>query len=102
MKNKCDKCEDGYVRKNGVLIPCKSCITPERFEKTLKTAIANCGSDYIKKKTLIRIQENLPEYPIMALMEAEFYGSFSETFVSMLKEAYDIRPFMDVKYKNQE
>jgi len=99
MNNKCKHCESGYVKKNGVYTPCKYCITPERFEKTLHTAIANCDDDIIKKKTLRRIRDNLPEYPIVALMEAEHYGKFSPDFISMLKEAYDVKPFMDVTYK---
>ena len=99
MKNRCKYCEEGYVKKNGVYTPCKHCITPERFEKTLNTAIANCGTDVFRKRTLIRIKENLPDYPVVALLEAEHYGQFSKDFVSMLKEAYDIKPFMDVNYK---
>jgi len=99
MKNRCKYCEEGYVKKNGVYTPCKHCITPERFEKTLNTAIANCGSDFLKKKILLRIKQNLPDYPVMALMEAEHYGKFSKDFIRMLKEAYDVKPFMDVIYK---
>lgn len=96
---KCKHCTDGYRSQNGIYLPCKYCITPSRFEKTLETAIANCGDDVERKKTLIRINNNLPEYPVMALLEAESYGKFSKDFIFMLKEAYEIRSFMDVKYK---
>ncbi len=99
MQKSCSHCHNGYIRKNGVYVPCKHCITPERFEKTLNTAIANCGDDIIKKKTLRRIKNNLPDFPVMAMMEAENYGEFNKEFVEMLREAYDIKPFMDVKYK---
>ena len=99
MKHKCKHCEEGYVKKNGVYTPCKHCITPERFEKTLQTAIQNCSTDLARRKTLTTIKGNLPDYPVMALMEAEHYGKFSKDFVSMLKDAYDIKPFMDVIYK---
>ena len=99
MKNKCKHCYDGYVKKNGIYTPCKHCITPERFEKTLEKAIESCGADYLRKKTLLNIKYNLPDYPIMALLEAEHYGQFSKDFIRMLKSAYDIKPFMDVKYK---
>ena len=99
MKDKCKHCEEGYVKKNGVYTPCKHCITPERFEKTLNTAIQNCTTDLLRKKTLVRIKGNLPDYPVMALMEAEHYGKFSKDFILMLKDAYDIKPFMDVTYK---
>jgi hypothetical protein len=99
MKSRCKYCEDGYVKKNGVYTPCQHCITPERFEKTLDKAIASCGPDYFRKKTLSNIKDNLPDYPIMALLEAEHYGQFSKDFMRMLKSAYDIKPFMDVKYK---
>ena len=74
-------------------------MTPERFEKTLNTAISNCANDLARKKTLIRIKRNLPEYPVVALMEAESHGGFSKEFITMLKEAYDVRPFEDVTYK---
>ena len=99
MINRCTHCEEGYVKKNGVYVPCKHCITPERFEKTLQKAIDSCSVDVLKKKVLIRIKNNLPDYPVMALMEAENYGKLSKEFISMLKSAYDIKPFMDVNYK---
>ena len=101
MSNKrCSHCEQGWVKKNGVYTPCKHCITPDRFEKTLQTAINNCGSkDLARKKVLLNIQENLPDYPVLAYMEAESYGKFNKDFISMLKDAYDVKPFMDVKYK---
>tara|TARA_R100001509_G_scaffold158419_1_gene123581 strand:+ start:319 stop:627 length:309 start_codon:yes stop_codon:yes gene_type:complete len=98
MRYKCKYCEEGYVKKNGVYTPCKHCITPDRFQVTLEKAIANCA-DSMKKKALIKIKENLPEYPVVALMEAEHYGKFSKEFISTLKQAYDIKPFMDVVYK---
>lgn len=100
MNKKCTYCHDGYIKKGGVYTPCNHCISPERFEKTLTVAINNCGSDMLKKRALVRIKYNLPDYPVVALMEAEDYGKFSKDFVDMLKNAYDIKPFMDVKYKN--
>lgn len=102
MNKKCKHCTDGYKTENGLCLPCKYCITPARFEKTLETAIANCGKDAIKRKTLIRIKNNLPDYPVMALLEAEGYAKFSSEFIFMLKEAYEIRSFMDVTYKKTE
>ena len=102
MANKCKHCQDGYVKKNGVYTPCNHCITPERFERTLEKAIVNCGPDIERQKTLSRIKNNLPDYPVMALLEAENYGQFSSSFVKMLKEAYDVKPFMDVKYRGIE
>tara|TARA_Y100001938_G_C8067870_1_gene421348 strand:- start:1209 stop:1514 length:306 start_codon:yes stop_codon:yes gene_type:complete len=99
MRKKCKHCEEGYVKKHGVYTPCKHCITPERFEKTLEKAIAGCGSDFLKKKVLLCIKDNLPSYPIMALMEAENYGQFSKDFITMLAQAYDVRQFKDVEYK---
>lgn len=100
MRNRCTRCEGGYVKKNGILTPCNHCITPDRFEITVEKAIKSCTHDAERKRVLLEIKNNLPEYPIMALMEAEHYGEFSKDFMSMLKRAYDIKPFMDVKYKN--
>tara|TARA_B100000959_G_scaffold276999_1_gene332699 strand:+ start:356 stop:658 length:303 start_codon:yes stop_codon:yes gene_type:complete len=98
MHKKCKYCEAGYVKKSGIYKPCQHCITPERFQKTLEVAIGNC-KDSIKKKALSRIQENLPDYPVVALMEANFYGEFGADFIKMLKTAFDVRPFMDVEYR---
>jgi len=87
------------MSRNGILIPCKHCITPERFEATLNKAINNCGPDSERKRTLLRVKENLPDYAIMAVLEAENYGKFSKEFVNMLRSAYDLKPFMDVNYR---
>ena len=35
----------------------------------------------------------------MAVLEAENYGKFSKDFVNMLRNAYDLKPFMDVNYR---
>jgi len=101
MNKKCKQCENGYVMKNGLYLPCKNCITPERFKKTLDIAIKNCKvpKDSRKKRALMRIQENLPDYPVVALMEAEFYGGLGAEFITMLQKAFNIRPFKDVEYK---
>jgi hypothetical protein len=103
-KNICKHCTEGYVKKNGVYTPCKHCITPDRFKKTIEQAIKNCDltSDYERKGALTRIKENLPSFPVVAMMEAEQYGKFSKEFIKMLRDAYDIKPFMDVKYKIDE
>lgn len=98
MKKKCRHCQEGYIKKNGVYSPCKHCITPDRFYKTLETAISTC-TDPLKRKALRMVKANLPDYPIMALLEAEFYGGLGKDFNTMLMEAFDIKPFMDVKYK---
>ena len=81
--------------------PCKHCMTPERFQKTIDTAIKNCNvvSDGKRKQALITVKNNLPDYPVMALLEAEHYGGFTTDFIEMLRDAYHIKPFKDVNYK---
>ena len=98
MNKSCKNCEGGYVKKNGLYLPCADCITPARFEQILKTAISGCKGDSERLKALKRIQSNLPDYPVMALLEAEYYGRFKGNFTDMLIKAYKIRPFQDVKY----
>ena len=68
------------------------------FEKVLMTAIKSCEND-IKKSVLLKIKKNLPDYPVMACLEAEAYGQFGKEFVEMIKSAYDVKTFMDVKYR---
>ena len=104
MRQKCQHCTEGYVKTNGIYTPCRHCITPERFQKTIEQAIKNCDltTDYERKGALTRVKENLPDYPVMAVLEAEHYGGFSKDFMQMLKEAYGINPFKDVKYKGFE
>ena len=97
-KKKCSHCVGGYVRDGSIYYPCNHCMSPERFLKTLEKAIKDC-SDPGKKIVLRRIKANLPEYPVMALLEAENYEGLNKEFVKMLKSAFDIKPFMDVKYR---
>jgi hypothetical protein len=101
MNGICEYCQDGYVKKNGVLRPCQHCITPDRFQTTIETAIKNCviAGDGQRKHALKEIANNLPDYPIMALLEAEHYGGFTKDFIEMMKDAYQIKPFKDVDYK---
>ena len=65
-------------------------------------AITNCKNP-TKKSALKRIKNNLPDYPVMAMMEAESVSGkgavLSEDFIRMLRDAFDIKPFMDVKYR---
>ncbi|MHC4264356.1 MAG: hypothetical protein ACYSUK_00270 [Planctomycetota bacterium] len=72
-------------------------MTPEKFLTSLDRAIKQC-KDQVKTEGLQRVRDNLPDYPVVAKMEAEAIG-LSEKFIEMLVAAYDVKPFIDVAYK---
>lgn len=96
----CIHCNGGFYS-NGK--PCRYCMTPDRFIAALDKAIRECDAkkDRPRLEKLKAVRHHLPEYPVMALMEAEGYG-LADDFVGMLQQAFDVKPFMDVSYKKVE
>ena len=81
-------------------------MTPKRFISSLDKAIRKAGLDEKKKKEagLKAVRLNLPDYPVLAVMEAEA-AKLNKKFIEMLYETFDVKPFMDVSYntiKKQE
>ena len=81
-------------------------MTPKRFISSLDKAIRKAGLDEKKKKEagLKAVRLNLPDYPVLAAMEADAAG-LNKKFIEMLYQTFDIKPFMDVSYntiKKQE
>ena len=75
-------------------------MTPKRFMSSLDKAIRKAGADNKTKKEagLKAVRLNLPDYPVLAVMEAEA-AKLNKKFIEMLYETFDVKPFMDVSYK---
>jgi len=82
---------------------CKHCITAKGFMSSLDKAIelADKKDNKIKANELRLVRANLPEYPVMAVMEAEAV-EMSAKFIEMIEQAFDVKPFMDANYKKVE
>jgi hypothetical protein len=78
-------------------------MTPEKFIASMDKAIKECEvkKDSPRLAKLKIIRSNLPDYPAMAVLEAEALG-MGEKFTTMLQQAFDVKPFMDVCYKKVE
>tara|TARA_Y100000310_G_scaffold129338_1_gene128481 strand:- start:67 stop:384 length:318 start_codon:yes stop_codon:yes gene_type:complete len=102
----CPFCVNGIIGIGPDAKPCKNCMTPKRFISSLDKAIRKAGLDEKKKKEagLKAVRLNLPDYPVLAAMEADAAG-LNKKFIEMLYQTFDIKPFMDVSYntiKKQE
>ena len=102
----CAFCVNGIVGIGADAKPCKYCMTPKRFISSLDKAIRKAVLDEKKKKEagLKAVRQNLPDYPVLAVMEAEA-AELNKKFIEMLYQTFDIKPFMDVSYntiKRQE
>tara|TARA_R110002020_G_scaffold441486_1_gene652292 strand:+ start:339 stop:659 length:321 start_codon:yes stop_codon:yes gene_type:complete len=95
----CPFCVNGIVGIGPDAKPCKNCMTPKRFISSLDKAIRKASLDKKKKKEdgLRAVRLNLPDYPVLAAMEAEA-SKLNKKFIEMLYQTFDIKPFMDVSY----
>lgn len=67
----------------------------EKFLNTLDKAIKDCARNKNNKKLekdLRAIRDFLPDYPVMAVLEAEVRG-MKDDFVIMLSDSFKILPF---------
>lgn len=98
--HQCPRCGGrGVVPQGSSYISCPECLTPEKFLKAIEKAIRECKHEQKKDKlaALEAVQSFLPEYPVMALLEAEAHN-LNPKFVSMMQHSFAVRTFADRKY----
>lgn len=98
---KCETCKDAKViDKKGKFVPCPYCMTEEKLVKAIKGAI----KDFRKEKNdaqadkLQKVLDFLPDYPVMAIMEAEALD-LNPNISLMIRDTFGTLPFGDVSYK---
>lgn len=100
LMKKCEYCQNKQVIQQGrKLIPCQYCMTEDKLMSALKRAVVDAkkeGKDIFAKKLQIVI-DYLPEYPVMAAMEAE-YLELNNSLILMIRDAFQTLPFGDNKY----
>jgi hypothetical protein len=97
---KCEHCKDELtIQEGNKLVPCPYCMTSDRLMNSLKRAIADSKKD--KKQELAQqlqsILNFLPDYPVMALLEAEHH-KVNYNLILMIRDTYQILPFGDQSY----
>ena len=90
----CSRCQDtGVYEENGSFITCTFCVGRQRFMSSLTNAIkqAKRGKRQQLEEDLIAVKSLLPEYPVMAMLEAEARG-LRRDFMTFIMDTFDIRP----------
>lgn len=87
----CEHCKDEGIitTSDGKIQTCKYCLGKRRFmeylDETMKTA------DETTREKMRIIKEYLPDYAVMAVMEADFLN-MSPKFMEMLSNAFGVLP----------
>lgn len=88
----CKHCNKGLVHNSTSLKVCPHCTSAQQLIEAIKLAISNC-----KKKNDTKLMENLkaiikllPEYSVMAVLEAEARNMSTE-FIQLLRDSFDIK-----------
>lgn len=98
---KCEHCNDGKIKQGKTLKVCPYCITEDRLMAALKRTIADYKkegkNDYAGKLQIVL--GHLPEYPVMALLEAEYLG-LSNSLIMLIRDSFQVLPFGDQIYES--
>ena len=91
---KCPYCNDkGYIQRGDTTVAC-SCVDGSKIIKGMRSAIRDfekCGK-HESAQNLVAVLMFLPDYPVVAVMEAEAQG-LHEDFILMIRDAFHIKPF---------
>lgn len=78
---------------------CPYCMNPTKLETSIDRAIKDCGKKDKKLGEKLKIVRSfLPDYPIIAMLEAENL-ELNQNLILLIRDTYGILPFGDVKYK---
>lgn len=91
---KCKNCGDkGFLKQGNVITACPDCITPGRLIDCMKVSIDTFASREPElARKFAKIVQFLPEYPVMAVLEAEFQ-KIDFNFIEVLYKVFEIRHF---------
>ena len=95
MSYSCNKCKDqGSYEENGSSITCIFCGGKQKFIVSLTTAMRNAKAKGNKKlyRDLRAINKLLPEYPVMAVFEAEG-RKIDPSLISFIRQSFDVKAF---------
>jgi len=93
----CHRCQDTGVFQDGMsAMTCPFCAGRQKFMAHLKQAIKQARLTKRKslKEDLLAIHNLLPDYPVMAVLEAEARG-MRHDFINFIKESFDVRPMQE-------
>lgn len=82
---------------------CPYCMNPTKLETSMDKAIKDCGKGNKKElgEKLKLVRSFLPDYPIIAMLEAE-HLELNNNLILLIRDTYAILPFGDVNYKSDD
>ena len=101
--NKCEHCKNGKIKQGKSTITCPYCMSASRLVAALKKTVNDEKKDgNVEHAGKLQIVLNhLPDYPVMAIMEAEYLG-MNNNLVLMIRDCFGVLPFGDQDYKGQK
>lgn len=100
---KCEHCKNGKIKQGKGAIDCPYCMSSTRLVDAIKKTINDAkkkGETELAGKLQI-VLSHLPEYPVMAVLEAEYLG-MNNSLILMIRDSFEILPFGDQNYKGEK
>lgn len=100
---KCEHCKNGKIKKGKRTVNCPYCMSENRLVAAIKKTITDSkkeGKNEFAEKLQI-VLNHLPEYPVMAILEAE-YLEMNPNLILMIRDSFEILPFGDQTYKGEK
>lgn len=101
--SKCEQCKNGKIKQGRSTVDCPYCMSSTRLVDAIKKTIADekkAGNKEQAGKLQI-ILNHLPDYPVMAVLEAEYLG-MNNSLILMIRDSFEVLPFGDQTYKGQK
>lgn len=102
--SKCEYCKNGKVKQEkGDVDYCPYCMSSTRLVEAIKRTITDSkkkGEKELAGKLQI-VLNHLPDYPVMAILEAEYLG-MNSSLILMIRDSFEVLPFGDQNYKGQK
>jgi len=94
---KCEHCNNRQFIPHGKkMVPCPYCVTEDRLMASLKRAIVDAKKEkrWDFARDLEKVLSYLPEYPVIAALEAEELG-MNDNIIAMIRDSFNVLPFGD-------
>jgi len=94
---KCEHCNNRqFIPQGKKMVPCPYCVTEDRLMASLKRAIVDAKKEkrWDFARDLEKVLSYLPEYPVIAALEAEELG-MNDNIIAMIRDSFNVLPFGD-------
>ena len=100
---KCEYCNNGKVKQGKSVRDCPYCMSATRLVDALRKTITDDRKEGKKDHAdkLQLVLNHLPEYPVVAVLEAEYLG-LNSSLILLIQDTFEVLPFGDQNYKKQK